>query len=152
MHPFIARLLKAIGGGLAGLVVVLVVLVLVVVFLPSGSDNLCGNAPFAEVLSPAGNLKAVVFERDCGATTRFSTQVSVIKATNTLQNEGGNLFIADTNHDAAPSGPGGGPAVRVVWLGPSALRIEYHPLAHVIRSEPSANGVKVEYVSTQSAG
>jgi len=145
MHPLAAHLLKVIGVGLAGLLALVGIPVLVFVFLLSGTDDLCGNSPLLEVQSPNGTLKAVVFERNCGATTGFSTQVSVIKAAGTLANEGGNLFVADTDHNAAPSGPGGGPAVRVTWVGPSALRIEHHPLARVFRSEPSVNGVQVQY-------
>jgi len=152
MHPLVAHLLKVIGAGLAGLIALVAIPVLVFAFLLSGTSELCGNSPLLEVPSPTGNLKAVVFERNCGATTGFSTQVSVLCAASSLPNEGGNLFVADTNHNAAPSGPGGGPLVQVVWVGPSAIRIWHHPLARVIRSEPSANGVRVEYVSTQSAG
>lgn len=145
MHPLAAHLLKVIGVGLAGLLVLVGIPVLVFVFLLSGTGELCDNSPLLEVPSPSGNWKAVVFERNCGATTGFSTQVSVVKVAGALPNEAGNLFVADTNHNAAPSGPGGGPAVRVTWVGPSALRIEHHPLARIFRSEPSVNGVQVQY-------
>ncbi len=37
----------------------------------------CGNEILKEVRSPTGKMKGVVFQRDCGATTGFSTQVSV---------------------------------------------------------------------------
>lgn len=146
MHPLVAHLLKVIGVGLAGIFVFVGLPILVFGFLLSGASELCGNSPLLEVPSPNGKLKAVIFERDCGATTGFSTHVSVIETTGLLPNEGGNLFVADTNHNAAPSGPGGGPAVRVAWLDQSALRIEHHPLARVFRSERSTNGVRVEYV------
>src|SRR6266550_3254126 len=72
----------------------------------------CGNELLKEVASPNGRMKAVVFQRDCGATTGFSTQVSVFRRDQRLPNEGGNLFAADTNHGAAPSGQGGGPVVE----------------------------------------
>jgi len=152
MHPLAAHLLKIIGVALAGLLAVVGIPLLGLAFFFSGTEDLCGNSPVLEVPSPSGNWKAVVFERNCGATTGFSTQVSVLGAKNSLPNEGGNLFVADTNQNAAPSGPGGGPAVRVTWHGSSSLRIEHHPLARVRRSEPSVNGVHVEYLPTRSDG
>src|SRR5687767_10343542 len=42
--------------------------------------DMCGNDIQLTVVSPDRKLKAVVFERSCGATTGFSTQVSVLPA------------------------------------------------------------------------
>jgi hypothetical protein len=89
-------------------------------------DSLCGNTVLKSLSSPDGKLKAVVFERDCGATTGFSTQLSVLGAGDPLPNDEGNIFIADTDHGAAPAGPGGGPAINVLWEGPRKLLIELH--------------------------
>lgn len=152
MHPLAAHLLKVIGVGLAGLLAVVGIPIMVFVFLLSSADDLCGNSPLLEVPSPGGDWKAVVFERNCGATNGFSTQVSVIKSGTNLPNEGGNLFVADTNHNAAPSGAGGGPSVHVAWVGRSTIRIEHHPLARLIKAQPSYNGIRIEYVATPSAG
>ena len=41
----------------------------------------CGNDLVKEVPSPNGKMKAVVFQRDCGATTGFSTQISLCHLT-----------------------------------------------------------------------
>jgi hypothetical protein len=46
-------------------------------FIFSGA---CGNQLYQEVLSPDNKYKAVVFQRDCGATTGFSTRVSILRA------------------------------------------------------------------------
>jgi hypothetical protein len=43
-----------------------------------GWDDPCANAIVARVPSPSGANVAIVFERDCGATTRGTTQVSVV--------------------------------------------------------------------------
>jgi len=69
-----------------------VVLVLIVSFMYLTSD-MCGNDIYSELLSPNKKYKAVVFQRDCGATTGFSTQISIIKSAETLDNDGGNVFI-----------------------------------------------------------
>lgn len=107
--------------------------------------GLCNNDIITEMPSPSGTRKAVVFQRDCGATTGFSTQVSVLPAREELPPDGGNVFVADDDHGQAPSGPGGGPAVEVVWLREERLLIRHHPLARVFRSEPSVGNVVVEY-------
>jgi hypothetical protein len=97
------------------------------------------------VPSPDSRLMAVVFERDCGATTGASTQVSVIPFGAALPNKAGNVFIADTDHGAAPSGPGGGPAVGARWLSPSEAVVSHHRAARVFLAERSFESVMVSY-------
>ena len=82
----------------------------------TGFRHSCGNELLREVASPDGKMKAVVFQRDCAATTGFITQVSVLSKDEKLPNESGNVFSADTNHGVAPSGEGGGPVVEVGWF------------------------------------
>ena len=152
MHPLAAHLLRIVGVSLGAFLAVVGIPALVLALLVAGVDDPCGNLHLLEVPSSSGDWKAVVFERDCGATTGFSTQVSVIKAGASLSNEGGNVFVADTNHNAAPSGQGGGPVVRVTWIAHSRIRIEHHPLVRPIKAQPSYNGIRVDYVPTPSAG
>jgi hypothetical protein len=54
---------------------------------------MCGNYIHREYNSPDSTLKAVVFQRDCGATTGFSTQISILAFTEELQNIEGNIYI-----------------------------------------------------------
>jgi hypothetical protein len=105
----------------------------------------CGNKVLAEVSSPNGAVKAVVFQRDCGATTGFSTQVSVVAAGSALGNSAGNVFVADSDHGSAPSGPGGGPEVKVQWRATDQLVVSHHPAARVFKAEPQARSIKVHY-------
>jgi hypothetical protein len=66
---------------------------------------MCGNDTMAEFLSPDASAKLVVFQRDCGATTVFRTQASLLKPGMHLSDSSGNVFVADTDHGLAPSGP-----------------------------------------------
>lgn len=79
--------------------------------------DLCGNEVFQEVLSPDGTYKAVVFQRDCGATTGFSTQVSILKASSQLANRAGNVFAIDGHPDWTQ--------IRVRWDGNRAMNLDY---------------------------
>ena len=84
----------------------------------------------------------MTFERSCGATTGFSTQVSLL-GTNEEATTSGNLFIADTDHGKAPGGPGGGPKVSAEWRGSDTLLIRHHPNARVFKAEKALHGVVV---------
>ena len=78
--------------------------------------DMCGNEMYAEELSPDKKYKAVIFQRDCGATTGFSTQISIIGANDELENESGTIFIIDGHPDSVS------PEIR--WLSNAELSIE----------------------------
>jgi hypothetical protein len=107
--------------------------------------DLCGNKVLAEAVSPDQRHKAVVFQRDCGASTGFSTQVSVIGAQEALPNESGNVFTADDNHGAAPTSAAGGPVVQVRWASGHALVITHQAGAGVFTQKDAVAGVAVAY-------
>ena len=109
-------------------------------------SNSCTNQVLAEVPSPEGTLKAVVFERNCGATIAFSTQISVLPAAASLQDGPANLFAAAAAHGKAPSSPGRGPEVRVTWIGPRSLRVAHDRDTRVLLASHNAAGVSAEYV------
>jgi len=106
----------------------------------------CRNELIAEFPSPTSELKAVSFQRDCGATTGFSTQVSILPIEAALPPEGGNVFVADTDLGRAPAGPGGGPAVTLMWAGPRELVVGRHAGARVFKSEPHFGSADIRYV------
>ena len=111
-------------------------------FLPF---DMCGNDPVAEFVSADTSAKLVVFQRDCGATTDFSTQASLVKANTGPPALGGNLFVADTNHGIAPSGTGGGSELRARWEGPKRLVLQHHVKARVFEAEQLLNGIEIRY-------
>ena len=122
--------------------------VLAVFFVSSACTNIagdCGNEVLKEVASPSGKMKAVIFQRDCGATTGFSTQVSVISKDEKLPDEGGNAFAADTDHGEASSGQSGGPEVEVSWLSESELLVKHDTRARALQHSPSPGNVRILY-------
>jgi hypothetical protein len=136
-------LLKGLAIGAGGLVVLLA---LAVVCLYRLLEPTCGNQVLAQVASPDALWKAVVFQRDCGATTGFSTQVSILRADDTLSGSG-NVFTADTNRGAAPDGPGGGPEVLVRWTAPTQVEIAHHAKARVFAKETRVGFVHIKYAT-----
>ena len=87
------------------------------------SDN-CTNSVITRADDPTGTRSAVIFNRDCGATTGFSTQISIIEKGEQLSG-GGNTFRADDDHGAATVGAWGGPWAEMKWLAPDHLLIRY---------------------------
>lgn len=110
-----------------------------------GLGGPCGNKVLAEAVSPDQRLKVVVFQRDCGATTGFSTQVSIIGAQEALPNASGNVFTADDNRGAVPTSAAGGPVVQVQWASGRALVITHHAGARVFTQKEAVSGVAVAY-------
>jgi hypothetical protein len=96
---------------------------------------MCGNTVEQTVASPSGQTKAVVFSRDCGATTGFSTQVSVLPADEELPNDGGNLLVLD-----------GTVPVELSWLSESSLAVGGIGNAKVFRQESAVAKIQVSYV------
>lgn len=110
----------------------------------SGCLDLCGNEVKSEVSSPDQRKRAVVFERSCGATTPFSTHVSILDRGEALPHSAGNAFAADGDHGAVKD-----MSVTVRWLSPKALVIRYPALASVYHNETAAKGVTIAYETTQ---
>jgi hypothetical protein len=93
--------------------------------------NLCGNEEISRFPSPDGQIEAVIFERDCGATTDFSTQISIVSKGASVRSGVGNAFIGDSNHGAAPAAKWGGPPAQVRWLTNRRVVISVHPATRI---------------------
>jgi hypothetical protein len=83
----------------------------------------------------------VVFTRDCGATTDFSTHASVLSASASLPDDAGNAFIVDSNHGRAPRG------LEVTWRDARKVELYRHADARVFKSESSVKGIKILYTT-----
>lgn len=99
----------------------------------SGCDP-CGNEISQTVTSPSGKIKAVVFNRNCGATTGFNTQVSIIPSLESLPGDGGNTLILD-----------GTVPLKIEWRSDSALHLSGLSAAKIFLQSQSAAGVSVSY-------
>jgi hypothetical protein len=121
--------------------------------LACGKVDPCGNEVISRVASPGGAYQAIIFERDCGATTGFSTQVSVLpgdavfreQASFWCPTEQGNVLVIDGDHGAAPAGPGGGPEVAARWEDEHRLVLSYHPRARVFRANLGVGAVVIQH-------
>jgi hypothetical protein len=103
-------------------------------------DSLCSNRVLKEAPSPNKHYRAVVFERGCGATTGFNTQVSLLTSSQGLRGSG-NIFIVDfAKSMSKPSD------VQIGWAENRKLWIRYvgHEV-RIFRQEHKLGEVAVAY-------
>jgi hypothetical protein len=72
------------------------ILILILIFgyrFYTSIGGMCQNKIYKEYISLDKKKKAVIFQRDCGATTSYSTHISIIDINDILENESGNIYI-----------------------------------------------------------
>ncbi|MEO8604332.1 MAG: hypothetical protein ABI629_17290, partial [bacterium] len=130
--------LRIAGAGLAGLTLALLVFAAVPFW---ALRDTCANDVLSEIASPDGSRKAVIFDRDCGATTPFSTQVSVLQTGEGLGDEPANLFAAEDKLGAA------GPRVAATWRDATHLAVYYEAEARVVKAEAALGDLAISYAA-----
>jgi len=104
-------------------------------------DALCANRVTQRVLSPDGSREAVVYERDCGATTAYASHV-VIGAPGLVPQGSSALFVATRGNMHRDWGNA---EARVDWAGPDRLTITYDALSELFKQDESMDDVAVSY-------
>jgi hypothetical protein len=124
--------------GMARLVIIYCCLLL------SACSDVCQNQIFSETASPDHEKSVVLFQRDCGATSAFTTQISILPPGEKPEGTG-NVFVADDDHGAAPAGSWGGPWVSVKWLDSNHLQVTYAKGSRVFDQTENVGGVTVSF-------
>lgn len=73
----------------------------------------CENTIVRSVENDSRKFVAILFERSCGATTGYSTQVSIVLFGENLRDEVGNVYIANGRPDNS----------SITWLDSNTLRV-----------------------------
>jgi len=102
--------------------------------LDSIFEDMCGNEIIQEVPSPSGEKVAYIFNRDCGATTGVSFQLSIMDKGDDLPNKSGNTFVAEGDF-------------TIEWVSEKILSVKYRKSSETYEMDKRVNGIKVEYVS-----
>ncbi len=109
------------------------------------SSGMCGNTIVETKISPNYSHKIILFERNCGTTTDFSTQISILKNEEDLEDESGNIFSADSDNGKAILTKKGTINIKIEWLSDKKILIEYDKSARVFEIEKSIDGIEIEY-------
>ncbi|MBY6037150.1 hypothetical protein KUV80_10810 [Fictibacillus nanhaiensis] len=120
--------------------VLMAAIVLIGIFLLSGSyllnklfDDMCGNEIAQKLASPNGDKVAFIFQRDCGATTGISYQLSLIDADEKLPNKSGNTFVSDKEF-------------QIKWINNKKLLVNYKKSSKTYEMDKSVDWNKIQYV------
>ena len=114
---------------------VFIVLFTTITLLRTLSDGMCGNEVIKKEISPDGLYIAYAFLRNCGATTSFSPQVTIMKNGKELKNEGGNIFIGNRSE-----------YIDIKWEDSKTLII-YHTVNanNIHKQEDEIYGIRIKY-------
>jgi hypothetical protein len=94
----------------------------------------CRNVTTSEEISPNGQLKALTFRRVCPEDHSVTTDVSIIRANETLPDGNGNVFGYDNEI-----------AIRVSWLSDSRLAVYTYADPAKATKISRAGNVSIEY-------
>lgn len=145
------KILKIVGIVIA-VIVSLIVAFGIYIFYFFDFAGGCGNKILSESKNPSNTYTVVVFVRDCGATTDWSTQVSIIDSYESITDEDtGNLFRIDSDHGAAIlSNEIGGPLITTEWVDDRSLKVFYSVGSRIFKQESDYKNILITYETINS--
>ena len=105
----------------------------------------CGNETKREAVSPDGRFRAIVFDRNCGATVDFSREVSVLPAVAAVPS---GESRADTGNVLRMARQ---PEVTIRWVDARTLEVRYAARARSPSHGAGIAGVAVRFVPDGAA-
>ena len=110
----------------------------------------CSGQLQMEVTSPDGRFEAVVYARECGATSWYTTEVSILPLGAAVKGDWGNIMTAD-DHDGQLKLPLTGVGVlkgmEVRWASNRELVVSYPAAAEVGKKQKLSQGITITYVA-----
>jgi hypothetical protein len=103
------------------------------------------NTEVQRVTSPDKKTDVVVFVRQGGATTGFSTQISLERAGKALPDGPGNIFVADDDHGKVALLADGTIPLALSWRTNTVLEIQFSKRARVFKMQDKWRGVQIIY-------
>jgi hypothetical protein len=100
-------------------------------------SGLCGNTIIQTSTSPNQKYKLVLYQRDCGATTGFSSQISLLDIDKKLdlEDDSGNIYIAKGYPDN----------FEIIWLSNNSVLIK-RTLTETYKMKKKFSGISFKYV------
>ena len=114
--------------------------------LDLGGCSVCGNQIQEELKQPGGSYRALLFERDCGATTRYSEQISFLQPYERLGHKSGNVFVMDDDQGKTSL------RVEMKWVSNRTLQIAYPGNARVFLKVSKYRDISILYTTLEAEG
>ena len=102
-------------------------------------SGLCGSYIYQQAASPNGKYRVVVFQQDCGATTGFSTNLSLLRTNQALGQQSGNMIRASGHPDWFDIG--------VEWQDDTHVTITHNGRWKPSTQKETVRGVHINYVA-----
>jgi hypothetical protein len=98
---------------------------------------MCGNTIIQTSTSPNQKYKLVLYQRDCGATTGFSSQISLLNIEEKLdlEDDSGNIYIADGYPDN----------FKIIWTSNNSVIIK-RPREKTYKMKNKVNNISFKYL------
>ncbi|QAY75186.1 hypothetical protein [Sphingosinicella sp. BN140058] len=112
------------------------------------AGEMCENTIVQTIESPDRQHIVTMFERNCGATSGFTTQASVLDH-GAVPTGSGNAFVADADHGKARTGEWGGPWAEMRWLSNQHVLIRYARGSRIFEQDEQVSGVEITYQPVQ---
>jgi hypothetical protein len=103
------------------------------------STGLCENYIYQQAISPNGEYRVVVFQRDCGATTGFSTNLALLGTNEALGQHSGNMLRASGHPDWFD--------IEVEWQDDTHVTITHNGKWKPSKQKDVLRGVHISYVA-----
>lgn len=120
-------------------------LVIAVPLFTQACQAACNNEMIQRAESPTRSYAAILFERNCGATSGNNFQVSILRS-EIVADGPGNTFVVDYPDEYYQQNRPR-PAVKLHWTSDSSVTIEYSNGARIFTQAVMIEGVKVRYVT-----
>lgn len=100
-------------------------------FAPGCEDTTCET-----LFSPDRSHKIILYARNCGATTGFSTHIALAESDEDID-DGTTIFVADYNHGEAN--------LHAVyrWIDNESLELSYNRNARLFTEKVKADGITI---------
>jgi hypothetical protein len=95
----------------------------------------CQKIVHVRIPSPTNTLDAWIFELECGATTGFNTQLSIVSAKEGL----------DYSRFPPAVVVGGKSSIQAAWLSQTKLAVSLAPSVTIYTRKAESNGVTLRY-------
>lgn len=133
--------IQGIGYIIGGIVLLIIVLFGALFFLLEPG---CGNVIRETIFSPDQTHKIILYTRDCGATSGFSTHIALANADEDID-DATVIFVADDDHGKANSHPIYPELIdiRARWVRNDLLELSYDKNARLFKEKARADRITI---------
>jgi hypothetical protein len=109
-------------------------------------NPIAGNSIIERVYS-SDNINIIyIFDRNAGAKTGYSTQVSIIRTNRKFGNSIGNTFVCDDDHGKVKDlNSIGGPNIKAIWISNNNIVIYYPKMTRIYKKKNIIGSIRIEY-------